>query len=115
MAVIGNPVLSLNLAPTAQSGGVVHLGSTQANSLNTSNAPSITSRGVAGGITEGETFRIGDGFRTVVFEMDSDGLLADPAYVPIAFSQAATHDQIGANIAAAVAGSALGLDADVLG
>ena len=115
VTVIGNPVLSLNLAPTAQPGGVVHLGSTRFNSLNTSNAPSIASQGVAGGITEGETFRIGDGFRTVVFEMDSDGLLADPAHVPIAFSQAATHDQIGANIAAAIQAQPLALTPTYLG
>ncbi|MCU0980318.1 MAG: hypothetical protein MUF25_14280, partial [Pirellulaceae bacterium] len=115
VAVIGNPILSLNLAPTAQAGGVVHLGSTRFNSLNTANAPSITSRGVAGGITEGERFRIGDGFRTVVFEMDSDGVLADAAHVPIAFSQAATHDQIGANIAAAVQAQPLALTPTYLG
>ena len=115
VAVIGNPAFSLNLAPTAQSGGVVHLGSTRNNSLNTSNAPSIGWDGQAGGITEGERFTLRDGFRTIIFEMDSDGSLADPAHVQIPFSQALTHDQIGANIVTAVVGQPLGLTPTYLG
>ncbi len=115
VAVIGNPAFALNLAPTAQSGGVVHLGSTRDNSLNASAAPSIQQLGVAGGITDGERFTLRDGFRTIVFEMDSDGSVGDPAYVPIAFSQVATHDQIAANIATAIQAQPLGLTPTYLG
>jgi len=115
VAVIGNPAFALNLEPTAQTGGVVHLGSTQDHSLNASAAPSLQQRGVAGGITEGETFTIRDGFRTIVFEMDSDGTVGDPANVPIAFSQVATHDQIAANIMTAIQAQPLGLTPTYLG
>ena len=75
--------------------------------------PAAGGDGTQGGIQDGETFVIGNGNQTVVFEFDSDGT-ADPAHTAIPFTTSDSSAVLAAAIQSAVAGANLGLSPQIL-
>ncbi|MDP7304021.1 MAG: hypothetical protein QGG09_13030, partial [Pirellulaceae bacterium] len=106
---------NLNLFPSNQGSGDVHLGSMGANNVDISGAPNLTLTGVAQGVADGETFSISNGTFTRVFEFDSDPFPGNAVGVRIPFSPADTADQIAQLVATTVAGVGLGLSPSAIG
>jgi len=100
----------LNLAPTVQTGGIVHLGTIDRTKVVVPADSRLTVLGEDDeGIADGDTFTISDGRgRTRVFEMTTDATLTDPVNnIPVFFRQSDTHDEIANAIANAIDQQAL--------
>jgi VCBS repeat-containing protein len=99
---------SLGLAPVDLGLGRVHLGSRSNHSVDTSGVPGITSGGVAGSVSDGDTFSITRNSETYTFEFDED-FATTPGNVPIFIEPQLTHEQIAMRIATAILGTDLGI------
>ncbi len=67
----------IGLSPRHIGDGVVHLGSTEEHTVDTSRAPSLTVVGQPSGVEDGDTFTVDDGRQIVTFEFDRDGKPTD--------------------------------------
>ena len=110
IAAIDGVTPSLGLSPSNLGEGRIYLGSTAANSLDTALAPSLAVSGIAGGLEDGDAFVFSDGASDHTFLFDADNSETSTATTTVvAFTAGQTHEEIAANIAAAIAGAALGV------
>ena len=110
IAALNGVTPSLGLSPSNLGGGRIHLGSTAANSLDTTLAPSLTVAGIAGGLEDGDAFVLSDGTNDQTFLFDADNSDASTATTTvIAFDPGQTHEEIAENVAIAITGAGLGV------
>lgn len=104
---------NLGLTPTVVSGGLISLGRVPDNTFNAGTSSLVASRGL---VSDGETFSISLGDRTVTFEFDdvtlSNGVAA--GNVAILFGQGSTVPSILGSMRAAINSAGLQLDSQIL-
>ncbi|MBM4001407.1 MAG: tandem-95 repeat protein [Planctomycetes bacterium] len=104
-------------------GGTDHVITTTGSNLVTSGRPGVTSNlrlhvpiqgGGTGGISDGQTFFVTDGTRSVVFEFDNNGITVAGNTI-ISITSSSTREEIADLIVTALAGSGFGLNPVHLG
>ena len=73
-----DPAPALALNPVNLGDGRIHVGTNENHILNLVAAPRLTQTGVAGGVADGDYFRIDDGSKIVTFEFEDDDLADGP-------------------------------------
>ena len=110
IAALNGVTPSLGLSPSNLGEGRIHLGSTAANSLDSTLAPSLTVSGIAGGLEDGDAFVFSDGTNDQTFLFDTDNSdTSTPTTTVIAFDPGQTHEEIAENVATAITDAALGV------
>ena len=104
---------SLGLAPVNTGNGLVHLG-VNGTQIVAVNSATIQLRGVARGVTDGDTFTVDNGSRFVTFEFNTDGRVT-AGNVSIVFGYGQTQTQVANAIVSALLNSNLGLSPRNLG
>jgi hypothetical protein len=107
---------AIGLAPKSIGNGAVHLGVRDTDTVDLTNAPSLTSTGtVNGGLDDGDIIRIDDGSTDQTFEIDVFGDGAGSANnVEITVLQSDTYEEVAEKVAAAI-GAATNLSPTHLG
>jgi len=103
----------LNLNPTHAGGGLVHLGVEGDHTLDVTSS-TIVAFGLSLGVADGESFTIDDGTKVVTFEF-SEGAIGGSNVVTIPFAPNMNSEQLAENVAVAIDGANLGLNAVNLG
>src|SRR5690606_7693097 len=70
--------------------------------------------GGLGGMTDGQTFTVNDGTRTVTFEFDNNGQVAS-GNIPIVFTPGSTAEALAQTVVQALASANIGLEPRDLG
>jgi VCBS repeat-containing protein len=99
---------TLGLSPVDLGMGRVHLGSRSNHSVDTSSAAGISSGGVAGSVSDGDSFSITRNGETFVFEFD-ENFSVTPGITSIFFEPQLTHEQIADRIVTAILSTQLGI------
>ncbi len=99
----------LTVNPSIVANDVVHIGLPTDGTVSLGASTRLTVLGIARTLADGEKLTITDGTTTQTFEFTRDAVTA-PGNIPIAVSINETQDEIGARVAAAIAGAGVGLN-----